>query len=47
LQGVTVPIRTVGQTEWFTLRVDVVTVGRPYLLRVRQVDLARLKSGSE
>jgi hypothetical protein len=34
LKGVTVPIRTVGQTKWFTLEVDVVTVGRPYLLRL-------------
>jgi hypothetical protein len=33
-KGVTVPIQTVGQTEWFTLKVDVVTQGKPYLLRL-------------
>jgi hypothetical protein len=38
-KGVTVPIQTVDQTQWFMLEVDVVTIGRPYLLRVRQVDL--------
>jgi hypothetical protein len=31
-KGVT--IQTVGQTKWFMLEVDVVSVGRPYLLRL-------------